>query len=207
MQERAQNAARLCGLLAVGTFAASFLTFASLTPDFDWLNDYISMLGARGAPYATAWNISGFVIPGLLLAIFGATLGLSLKDRISGACLVVAGLGFAVAAAPTDPMDANATLSKAHFASICISLAGWCGTLARVSSMDRIDVRIRYWTSRASLLVFLPVMLVAAELVSPPLAHRLILLIIFGWISAVALLQSDKALTESTVPRQHSVEQ
>ena len=46
---------------------------------------------------------------------------------------MVAGFGFALAAIPADFSDVESPLSKAHFVSICLALAGYCFGLARLA--------------------------------------------------------------------------
>jgi hypothetical membrane protein len=61
---------RRTGLLGVALFAISIIIFGLLDPNFLFINSYISELGAQDASRALLLNLFGFVIPGILLAVF-----------------------------------------------------------------------------------------------------------------------------------------
>lgn len=184
------------GLLAVTLFASSFVLFGLLNPNFDLLGDFISKLGSKGQPYSNWWNLVGFAAVGLLLAAFGWLYGLCRNDRVLGTCLMVAGLGFALAAIPTDSSDSQSPLSKAHFVSICFSLAGYCFGLARLTSskptpLERI---VANWVIALSIL---PIVCVSGGISTEPVAHRIILTVVFTWV----VLNSILLLRPSTTPK------
>ncbi|MEM9410629.1 MAG: DUF998 domain-containing protein, partial [Planctomycetota bacterium] len=129
----------ICGLLSVAVFVIAFMLLGFLHSDFNFFDDYISKLGGIDEPNALFWNIFGFGAVGVFLATFGWLFGLCRDDRILGACLMVAGAGFALAAIPTDFADPKSPLSTAHFMSICISLAGFCVGMARLTSSKSTD--------------------------------------------------------------------
>lgn len=181
------------GLAAAGVFIIAFFITAMLTPDYALWNDYISKLGARGQPFAPWWNVIGFVVVGILFSVFGWTLGRTINDRIAGSCLVVAGLGFTLGAIPADFADANAPLSKAHFVSICIALAGWCFALARMGQAGVLGKRIRMGANAAGVLAVLPMVGTAANLIAAPVTHRLVLAVVFGWVIFVSLRVLNKS--------------
>ena len=182
------------GLLSVAVFACSFVIFASLHPDFDVFGDFISRLGGKAEPLAFWWNVVGFGAVGLLLAVFGWLFGISREDRILGACLVVAGLGFAFAAIPADFANPESRLSAAHFVSICFSLAGFCFGLARLSGPRAAD-EDRNMANWVIALAILPIVCVSGGVSAEPLAHRVILIVVFTWVllSSLRLLKDDPA--------------
>lgn len=65
-------------------------------PGYTHFHKAISELGAFGAPHALAWNLLGFIIPGILLAISGGAIAI----RVDGGrtalywLLILSGLGF-----------------------------------------------------------------------------------------------------------------
>lgn len=94
MTERMASAS---GIAAFAIFWAALFTFAASRTDYSHLHKAVSELGVLGAPHALAWNLIGFVVPGLLLALFGAGLATSIDGR-RGALwwlLVLSGLSFA----------------------------------------------------------------------------------------------------------------
>lgn len=84
-------------IAAVVFFWPALFAFAALYPGYSHYTRAISGLGAFGAPHALAWNLVGFVVPGLLLAASGARIALAVDGRRTLAfwLLVVSGLGFA----------------------------------------------------------------------------------------------------------------
>ncbi|MBX3416031.1 MAG: DUF998 domain-containing protein [Pirellulaceae bacterium] len=170
------------GLSAVSIFVAAFFVFGALNPDFNLANDYVSKLGSRGQPFAFGWNLIGFGVVGLALATFGWFFGICKNDRVLGICLVVAGLGFALSAIPTDFDDEHSSFSKAHYVSICFGLAGWCFGLARITSNRSIDEFGRKISNCAIVLVLVPVVGITGGISAEPVAHRVVILVVFFWI-------------------------
>jgi hypothetical membrane protein len=85
------------GIAAFALFWVALFAFAASRPDYSHLHKAVSELGVVGAPHALAWNLIGFIVPGLLLALFGAGLATAIDGR-RGALwwlLVLSGLGFA----------------------------------------------------------------------------------------------------------------
>ena len=195
MQLNLKTVAGMFGTGAVSVFLLGFLVFSALNPEFDVLNDYISKLGARGQQNAAYWNLIGFAIVGGSLAIFGWLFGLASGDRILGGLLFVAGIGFAVAAVPTDFADPDSQPSKIHYASICFGLAGWCLGMARLIGSKTADGVLQKTAKYAVSLGFLPFLAAGAGVFTEPISHRALLLVIFTWVSftSLRLLRSDFA--------------
>ncbi len=175
------------GLSAVLTFVAAFFVVGALTPDFNLANDYISKLGSQGQPYAGLWNAIGFGVVGFGFALFGLLFGVCSNDRILGTCLFIAGLGFAFAAIPTDFTDEASTLSKAHYASLCFGLAGWCIGLARLTGTNSNNDFARTTATYTVTLSLLPMLAISGGVSAEPVAHRLVIVVVFAWIVANSL--------------------
>lgn len=172
----------------------AFFVVGLYTPNFNFLTDYISLLGASEGALSIVWNVVGFGLTGALFGMFGWTIGHVVGDRIMGCCLVLMGLGFMFAAAPTDFEDAESQLSKIHFASICIALAGWCFALARIGQNEQLDRSLKKSSNLALVLAIGPFIGLAGNVVPEPIAHRLVLAVIFGWtlyLSTIVMRQSD----------------
>lgn len=178
---RLQLLTAVFGLLSAFVFICSFTLFSFLHPDFDVFVDFISKLGAKGQPNSLCWNVVGFGTVGLLLAAFGWLFGLCKNDRVLGTCLVVAGFGFSLAAIPTDFADAESPLSKAHFVSICLSLAGYCFGLARLTA-SRSTQTERIIANWVIALAIFPIAGVSGGFSAEPVAHRIILTVVFTWV-------------------------
>jgi hypothetical membrane protein len=143
---------RLIGVLGVGAwilFWSASIVFGALRPSYSPVANTVSELGAIGTPYATLWNVCGFVIPGILLAVVGAAIARTVNDRpsfsrtlatlllvLSG--LAVAGQGLMPAAMINGVADITSAATRGHFISSLISGAAWAlGTLLLIGPMKR----------------------------------------------------------------------
>lgn len=106
-----QRSYALCGLAAPVIFVSAIVVFAALRPDYSHLTNAVSELGVFDAPHALAWNLIGFILVGLLIALFGAGLGRATSASggidSAGLWLIVSGLGFAGAGAFPANMEAR----------------------------------------------------------------------------------------------------
>ncbi|MBB3122067.1 DUF998 domain-containing protein [Pseudoduganella violacea] len=97
-------------------FFTSLIGFAALRTDgYAHGRKAVSELGALGAPSAWAFNLLGFIVPGLLLTWFALAL-MRLARRRTGPMLLM-GSGLMLAAAgifPLDPEDYASALTIAH---------------------------------------------------------------------------------------------
>lgn len=143
---------RLVGFLGIAAwvmFWAASAVFAALRPSYSHVVNTISELGAVGTPHATTWNVLGFIIPGTLLAIVGATIARaanaepSLSRILATALLVVSGLAIAgqgvfPAEMTNGVADVSSASTRAHFISSLVSGAAWAiGALLLVGTMRR----------------------------------------------------------------------
>ena len=92
-----ERRAGLAGILAFLAFWTALFAFAAARSDYSHSTKAISELGVIGAPHALAWNLIGFIVPGVLLALCGAGLATAIdgKRRLLWWLLVASGLGFA----------------------------------------------------------------------------------------------------------------
>jgi hypothetical membrane protein len=143
---------RLVGLLGIGAwvlFWAASIALAALRPSYSHVVNTISELGAVGTPHATAWNVLGFIIPGALLALAGATIARTVNPKPSVSrtfatalfvlCgLAVAGQGVFPAAMANGVADVTSASTRGHFISSLLSGATWAiGALVLVGPMKR----------------------------------------------------------------------
>ncbi len=182
------------GLSSVVILAIALLVIGSLNSEFNFINDFISRLGAKGQPNALIFNLIGFVTVGLLLFIFGWTYGVLLKDKLLSLLLSLFGLGFAFTAIPVDLAMENAPVSKAHVAAICLGLAFWLFGLARMGYNPKLSHRIRYQANFAAGLLFVAMIGFVLEFWSMPITHRLVFGVVFGWTT----LTSIQLISETT---------
>lgn len=109
------------GLLGAVTFAAAVIGFGLELPGYSQSTHPVAVLGAKGFPHATAFNLLGFVLPGLLASIVTLELrqrlptGASWMLRISTQLLLLSALGFvALGLLPLDPADLHNATSSYH---------------------------------------------------------------------------------------------
>ncbi|WP_256077780.1 DUF998 domain-containing protein [Massilia sp. YIM B04103] len=106
----------LAGALAGALFFASLIGFAALRTDgYAHGRKAVSELGALGAPSALAFNLLGFIVPGLLLAWFALAL-MRIAHQRTGPMLLM-GSGLMLAAAGVFPLDLDdyaSALTVAH---------------------------------------------------------------------------------------------
>lgn len=126
--------AALLGVSANVLFWVSVVTFAALRPDYAHATKAVSELGAWGAPNMWAFNVLGYIVPGLLLATCGWLLGRAAKSNTVAALLALSGMGVAVAGAfPADMNDYRSFTTMGHLVGSTGSLAAWA--LALVGAM------------------------------------------------------------------------
>lgn len=94
-----ERVARGIGIVAFAVFWVALFAFGAARPDYSHFHKAVSELGVLGAPHALAWNLIGFIVPGLLLALLGAGLATAIDGRrgVLWWLLVLSGLCFAAA--------------------------------------------------------------------------------------------------------------
>lgn len=64
----------ILGFLAPTIFWLTYFIMANLRPEYNFLTKAISELGSLDAPQKWAWNFFGYVLPGILIAIYSVGL-------------------------------------------------------------------------------------------------------------------------------------
>ena len=177
----------ILGLLAVGIFFIVLIIFASLNPDFNYLEDYVSKLGAKKQPNATWFNIIGFLLTGLLLIGFGISYGKLINDRLVGIFLAVFGVGFSFTSIPFDLEFADSSVSKAHTVAITLGLASWLFGLARISYNKLLKKSVRFTANTAAILLVSSMIGNVIGLWSMPVTHRLVFGVVFGYTAFISI--------------------
>lgn len=182
------------GILAFAVFCFALIVFGSLNQEFSFSNDFISKLGAKGEPFAVWWNMTGFVLVGLLLIVFGISYGKILNDQIVGILLSMFGLGFALISIPMDLRESDAPVSKAHVMAVCLALAFWLFGLARMGYSHSLEKKVRLRANLSAALLASFVIGFVLGFWSMPMTHRLVLGVVFGWtvITCIDLLLKNR---------------
>ena len=184
-------------LAAFGCFSVSVLAFGAASPDFEHLRHPVALLGAEGEPNALAFNLIGYVVPGLLLAWqawrWRASRSLAgLGFRVGLQLLSLSALAFvAQGLLPLDPSNLLAPASRLH----ALAWSAWWVSL--LSGALLVAIGLGRGAGPASLLVLamLVVVLVvsAGSLLPAPLAQRLAFAAWFGWWLVAAVVFSRAA--------------
>jgi hypothetical membrane protein len=143
---------RLIGFIGIGTWVwfwlVSFL-LGALRPSYSPIVNTLSELGVRGTSNAILWNVFGFMVTGVLVAVTGRTIARAVNPKPSAArtvatiLLVVVGLAVVgQGVMPADMSNGRADVTSpntvAHF--ICSVLSGlaWIiGVLVLLGPMKR----------------------------------------------------------------------
>lgn len=91
-----ERQAGLSGVAACAVFWIALFAFSAARPEYSHFTKAISELGVIGAPNALAWNLVGFIVPGLLVAVCGAGLATAVDGRRGSLwwLFVLSGLAF-----------------------------------------------------------------------------------------------------------------
>nr|WP_312953483.1 DUF998 domain-containing protein [Stenotrophomonas pavanii] len=123
---------RWLGLLAAVAFVLAVAGFGAGLDGSAQGRHPVALLGAHGVPHALAFNLVGFVLPGLLAAGVAERLrrtlptGAGWAPRVSSQMLLLAGLAFAaMGALPLDVDDLHGPASQLHASAWMIWVLGF----------------------------------------------------------------------------------
>ncbi|HDS1580588.1 TPA: DUF998 domain-containing protein [Stenotrophomonas maltophilia] len=128
---------RWVGLLAAAVFVLAVAGFGAGLDGYAQARHPVALLGAHGVPHALAFNLLGFVLPGLLAALVAERLRRRLAatagwaPRVGSQMLLLAGLAFAaMGLLPLDVDDLHGPASQLHASAWMIWVLGFvAGTL------------------------------------------------------------------------------
>jgi hypothetical membrane protein len=109
---------RTTGLLALAMpfwFALVYLCMSSMRPEYSHYTKAISELGSIDAPNRWIWNIGGYVVPGLVVALLGFCIADQLRGsrgiKLASYSLVVSGLLMAMSGVFPGDFDNRTSLT------------------------------------------------------------------------------------------------
>src|SRR3954471_22684089 len=203
----------ICGIMAPVLYTAAVIAATLKVPGFDHFRNFISELGATGAPGAEIMNFVGFLPYGVLILAFALGLHRGIRPDTGGwlgpAVLGVYGLSYvALAVSPCDPGCQAATPSvhhRVHFLlSDLILLAAVVAPFTLYARMAKDPA----WRSLGVATLTLPgVAWLILELsgVGLPgaLRQRVWLLLLFIWIELLAmrLLRQGAVVGQTPMPQ------
>jgi len=176
-------------------FWPALFGFAALRPGYSHFTDAVSELGSFDAPQMWAWNIVGFVIPGLLLTLAGWRIGRAVEPdhyvmttmlALSGAMLVLTGL------APADLSQRHGLATTIHLIGANGSLVAWAIALVMLASGIR-GARKKAAIVALVVLACLAGILVLADRHALGLTQRLMFAAYFLSFPALALVALPRA--------------
>ncbi|NUS39375.1 MAG: DUF998 domain-containing protein [Lysobacter sp.] len=193
------------GLLAGPWFAVALLAFAARVPGYRHALHPPALLGATGMPDAMAWNVLGFVVPGLLAALALQALHGALRAagagrvaRVGATVLLLSALAFA--AQGLLPLQLGQALDTgAARLHVALWMAWWLAAMAGFALLAA-GMRRRRLLAAGALLTAIA-MGVALHAEALPLAgglrERIALAAWFGWIACVSWTFSRSAASSA----------
>ena len=191
------NALAACGVAAPVVFIAAVIAASVNHPGYDQLTNFISELGATGAPAAGVMNFAGFLPYGVLTVGFALAVHRGIRADAGGSVgpsvLALYGLAYvALAVSPCDPRCQAPIPSLHHRLHVLLGdLIFLTAVLGPFTLYPRM-VKDPAWRSLATATLILPglawVILEASGVgVSGALRQRLWLLLLFMWVAIMAL--------------------
>ena len=186
-----------CGVAAPLVFTAAVIASSLNYPGYDNLRNFVSELGAVGAPGAAIMNYAGFLPYGILIIAFAVALNRGIRPAAGGwlgpIVLAIYGLAYVgVAVAPCDPGCQSAAPSLRHRMHLLLGdLIFLTAVLGPFTLYPRM-VNDRAWRSLSAVTLVLPaaswvILELSGVGMSGPLRQRLWLLLLFVWIEVVAI--------------------
>lgn len=177
------------GVSAPIVFCLAMLMFGALTPGYSHRDQALSELGMRTAPYALAWNIFGFGVLGVQLALFAAGFFAATRARLAAALITLTAVGFIGAGAiPADPAFEPSAQTSLHIGMASLSYFPF---IIAALLFGFTHIRAPGWRSAAVLSLGLAGLAVASFLlprsVPAGLAQRVGFLIYFAWLAAMTV--------------------
>jgi len=195
----------LAGTASAVLFWTALLAFGSLDPTYSQVTRAVSELGMAGAPHQWAWNVTGFILPGILLAGFGLGMARTMDGpaSVGAALLCLSGIFFAATGIfPADLQNMKAFATRAHILASLASFLVWLPAPILIAvGAKRRAMRALMWVSIAGLICVLSGVIVGREVLARGLAQRLNFATYFAWVLAVALIFMRQA--EQWRPRFH----
>jgi Protein of unknown function (DUF998) len=186
-----------CGLAAPIVFTGAAFAASLKHPGYDHLENFISELGATGAPGAPIMNFAGFLPYGVLIMAFALAIHRGIRAEAGGwlgpTLLALYGLAYVgVALAPCDPGCQATTPSLHHRMHVLLGDFIFLSAVLGPFTLYPRLIRDPAWKSLALATLVLPA---AAWLIlelsgiglSGAIRQRLWLLLLFVWIELIAI--------------------
>jgi hypothetical membrane protein len=181
------------GLLAALISIAAALVFAAGWEDYSHAVHPLGLLGAYGTPHAMAFNLSGFIVPGLLAAWLSWRLRDAMQEcgwmtRIGAWLVFFSALAFAAqGVARLDPRDLEALSGRLHASSWMLWWIAFVpGALLLACGLaGRPGWRAFALASGMAAVAVLVFAILAPAWVAVAVSHRIAFACWFGWLTCV----------------------
>lgn len=188
------------GLLAALMSVAAALMFAAGWDGYSHAVHPLGLLGAYGTPHALAFNLCGFIVPGLLAAWLGWRLRDAMQEsgwmaRIGAWLVLLSALAFAgQGVARLDPQDLEALSGRLHAASWML---WWIAFVPGASLLAfglgaRPERRMLAFVGGAAAITVLVFAIFAPAWMPIAIAHRIAFVCWFGWLIFVGYALAAK---------------
>ncbi|WP_133479497.1 DUF998 domain-containing protein [Cognatilysobacter segetis] len=199
--QRPVSLPRIAAVSAAALFVASVAGFGAAFDTFSHMQHPVAALGASGVPRAGAFNVAGFVVPGLLAAVVAQMLRSRMADTRFGArlgvqVLTLAALAFAaLGLLPLDSSDLMSAASRLHAAAwTAWWVAFMAGALLLAVGMRGTPHARRCWQVVACAVATLAFALLLPGLLPVGLAQRVAFA---AWFAGVILLAPSGSAASS----------
>jgi hypothetical membrane protein len=180
------------GLLANLMFWPLMFAMAAMRSDYSHLHQAVSELGAVGAPSMWLWNVAGYLVPGLLLAVFGWNFVRRVRpgSRVVAALLATAGVGMAISGVfPPDMNDRGGVQTMLHLLGSSLSALAWLPAMVALvffARRTRPDIAVACGSAILAMIGAFALYGVLEH--TPALVQRITFGVFFGWYAVAALL-------------------
>lgn len=200
MENGMRGVARYAGIAAAVLFALAIAASGAALEGYLHSQYPVALLGAKGFPHALAFNLSAFVLPGMLAAVVAVDLRRRLPGdagwplRIGAQLVFLSALGFiAMGLLPLDPADLESDASRYHGTAWML----WCVAFIPGACLLAAGLLRRSgWQlfARLSLLTAVLVLVSAfalSSVIAAGIAQRLAFGAWLGWLVLAGLRQGD----------------
>ncbi len=200
MEDRMKPVARFAGVAAALLFTAALVAFGAVLDGYSHALHPVALLGASGFPQALAFNLLGFVLPGVLAAVVAMALRAALRadagwpSRIGVQLVFISALAFiAMGLLPLDPTDLDSRSSSLHGTAWMLwSLAFVPGALLLAAGCWRTPDWALFARLTALTAVALPVVaFLLAGALPAAVAQRVAFGLWFGWLMLAGWAQAS----------------
>ena len=185
----------VAAIAAMVLFVAAVAGFGAALEGYSQARHPVGLLGASGVPHALAFNVLGFVLPGLLAAFVAWRLRVSMGDnapwvaRIGAWMALLSAIAFvAQGLLPLDPGDLESDASRAHATAWTL---WWVALLPATLLLalglrGESESRARVLASVVAAVVVVALAMLPLDLLAPAFAQRVVFATWLAWTVVAA---------------------